>query len=377
MTKKICVAHIRSSSGKGGGPEKTIINSARFIDKQKFAMILIYLKSEDDNEFDMHHRAKNAGVEMIVIPERNKIDFAALRKLRKILRERQVDIYHAHGYKSNFYGLLLRMCGCKIKLMTTVHGWVSKKRRVRFYDFLDKRMQRFFRKVVIVTATLREELIGYKVAKERIVFIPNAIVTTDFAKGVVTSELRQQLAIPPQAFVVGAVGRLAREKGYDTLIRSAAQVVRQHPQTYFVIVGEGAQKEELQQLIVSLNLQNNVILPGYFSDIRHVFAILDLYVLSSLKEGLPNVVLEAMAMEVPIITTPVDGVVNTVQDREHAIYTPVGDEETMAQNILHVIGDEQLRRKLQKNARTMVEERFCFIERMRNMEKIYSGLLGE
>ncbi|BBM84814.1 glycosyltransferase [Candidatus Uabimicrobium amorphum] len=376
MTNKICIAHIRSSSGKGGGPEKTIINSSRFIDKQTFSMILIYLKSEHDSEFDMDLRAQSAGVEMIVIPERRKIDFSTLRKLRKIFRQRKVDIYHAHGYKSNFYGLLLRMSGCKIKLMTTVHGWVSKKRRVRFYDSLDKRIQRFFRKVVIVTATLREELIRYKVAKKRIVFIPNAIVTSDFAKGVVTSKLREQLSIPSQAFVVGAVGRLAKEKGYDTLIRSAAQVIAQHPNTYFLIVGEGTQKEELQQLITSMNLQDKIILPGYFSDIRHVFAILDLYVLSSLKEGLPNVVLEAMAMEVPIITTPVDGVVNTVQDREHAIYTPVGDHQQMSQNILNVIKDEQLRHKLQKNARKMVEERFCFMERMRNMEKIYKDLMG-
>jgi glycosyltransferase involved in cell wall biosynthesis len=384
--RKINVLDVRSCRGGGGGPEKTILFSALETDREQFNMSVAYLKSKDDPEFDLHERAKKLGVESFyTIDESFKFDVGAMRRLLKLLREKQIDVYHGHCYKSDLYGLILSRFH-KMKLVTTAHGplasfkffWASKNWRVRYlYDQIDLRILKHYDLVLMVSDTMRDIISRYGVKPERMMWIRNAIDSKFFRRsGTPDSAFRAELGIPPAATVVGAVGRLNGEKDYPNLLRAAQILLKQRPELYFVIAGKGELEPELKALAAELGVDQRVIFMGHFHDVRKVFELMDLYVLSSTREGLPNTVLEAMAMGVPIVSTDVDGVKEAVSDQREAFLVPAQDSAKLAEGIARMLDDRALRERLARDARAKVESDFSFAHRTRTIENLYRQLMS-
>ncbi len=383
--KKINVLELRSCRGGGGGPEKTILFSALEADHEAFNVTIVYLKSKDDPEFDLHERARKLGVKSFyTINERYKFDIGALQQLLEILREKQIDVLHAHCYKSDLYGLILRRFH-KMKLMTTAHGplatfqffWASKNWRVRYlYDQIDLRILRYFETVIMVSDSMRGIISRYGVDPRKLVWIRNAIDSSYFRRPVAKDdEFRARLGIPADAVVIGAVGRLNGEKDYPNLLSAAKMLLQKGRDVYFIIAGKGELEETLTAMTTELGIADRVIFLGHFHDVRQVFAQMNVYVLSSTREGLPNTVLEAMAMEVPIVSTDVDGVREAVSDQEEAILVPARSPERLALGIETMLDDAQLRTRLVRNARLKVEKSFSFAQRTRTIEDIYRRLV--
>ena len=384
--RKINILDLRSCRGGGGGPEKTILFSALETDRSRFNMHVVYLKSEHDPEFDLDERARKLGVESFhTIEERWKLDIGALRRLLAFLREKQIDILHAHCYKSDLYGLILRRYH-RMRLVTTAHGplatfryfWRSKNWRVRYlYDQIDLRILRHFDMVFMVSDSMRGIISRHRVRPERLRWIRNAIDSRHFRRSVNPDpQFRASLGIPDHATVIGAVGRLNGEKDYPNLLRAAQILVRKRTDLYFVIAGKGELEQELRLLANSFGIARNIIFLGHFHDIRKVFELMDVYVLSSTREGLPNTVLEAMAMEVPIVSTDVDGVKEAVTAGREALLVPAQDSGQLAAGIKRVLDDAQLRAGLARRAREKVEAEFSFAQRTRALEAIYRELMA-
>lgn len=384
--RKINILDLRSCRGGGGGPEKTILFSALETDRSHFNMHVVYLKSRHDPEFDLDERARKLGVESFhTIDERWKFDLAALRRLLAFLREKQIDILHAHCYKSDLYGLILRRYH-RMRLVTTAHGplatfryfWRSKNWRVRYlYDQIDLRILRYFDMVFMVSDSMRGIISRHRVRPERLRWIRNAIDARYFKRSANPDpQFRRSLGIPDGAAVIGAVGRLNGEKDYPNLLRAAQILLRKRPDLYFVIAGKGELEQELRLLAGSLGIALNVIFLGHLHDVRKVFELMDVYVLSSTREGLPNTVLEAMAMEVPIVSTDVDGVREAVTAGGEALLVPAQDSGQLAAGIERVLSDAQLRAGLTRQARERVETDFSFAQRTRTLEAIYRELMA-
>jgi glycosyltransferase involved in cell wall biosynthesis len=385
-TRKINVLDLRSCRGGGGGPEKTILFSALETDRSSFNMSVAYLKSHDDAEFDLDRRARALGVEsFFAIDEHYKLDIGGMRKLLKLLREQEIDILHTHCYKSDLYGLILKRYH-KMKLVTTAHGplarslkyfWASKNWRVRYlYDQLDLRIIRYFDLVFMVSDTMRDIIGRYGVDPAKMIWVRNAIDGKYFKRATVPDRsLRSSMGIPDEATVIGAVGRLNGEKDYPNLLRAASALIRRRPDLYFVFAGNGELEEELKQMTTALGLDKRVFFMGHFHDVRKVFEAMDVYVLSSTREGLPNTVLEAMAMEVPIVSTDVDGVLEAVTDGREAVLVPAQNSESLASAIERVLDDAGLRATIVRNARAKVETEFSFAHRTRRMEQMYRQLM--
>jgi glycosyltransferase involved in cell wall biosynthesis len=386
-TAKINVLDLRSCRGGGGGPEKTILFSALETDRAAFNMSVAYLKSADDPEFDLDERARALGVESFhTIDERFKLDIGGLRRLLALLREKQIHILHSHCYKSDLYGLILSRFH-RMKLVTTAHGplasfkyfWASRNWRVRYlYDQIDLRILRYFDVVFMVSDTMRPIIARHGVDPARMVWVRNAIDCRHFTRsGASRAELRGRLGIPDGATVVGAVGRLNGEKDYPNLLNAARLLLNQRPDLYFVIAGKGELDRELRQMAADLGMADRVIFMGHFHDVRQVFESIDVYALSSTREGLPNTVLEAMAMEVPIVSTDVDGVKEAVTDECEALLVPARSSERLASGIARLLDDGELRARLVQNARRKVETDFSFAQRTRRMEDIYRRLMAD
>ena len=384
--RKINVLHLRSCHGTGGGPEKTILFSAKEVDRSAFDMHIAYLKSRNDRDFNLHERARMLDVDnFVTIEEDYKFDFAALQSLLQLLRTRQIDILHAHCYKSDLYGLLLRRYH-PMKLLTTAHGplaslryfWASQNWRVRYiYDTLDLFLLRYFDRVIMVSDTMRPVISRYGVKPDRLEWVRNAIDSNVFCRrGAIDAAFKRELAIPPEATVVGAVGRLNGEKDYPNFLAAAKLLLEGRPDLYFVIAGKGELEKSLRRKSEELGVSTRVKFLGHFQDVRRVYEIMDVYVLSSTREGLPNTVLEAMAMEVPIVATDVDGVREAVTGGREALLAPPCDAAALARGIERVLDDAELRGSLVSAAREKVEQEFSFPRRMRRIENIYREVMG-
>jgi glycosyltransferase involved in cell wall biosynthesis len=383
--KKINILELRSCRGGGGGPEKTILFSALEANREDFTVTIVYLRSANDPEFDLDERARKLGVDsFITIDERSKFDVRAMRQLLRVLREKQIDILHGHCYKSDLYGVILRRFH-KMKLVTTAHGplatfqffWASKNWRVRYlYDQIDLRILKYFEVVIMVSDTMRGIISRHGVDPRKLIWIRNAIDSKYFKpSGTRDPKFRAELGIPEQATVIGAVGRLNGEKDYPNFLGMARCLLKTRPDAYFVIAGKGEMEAELRRMAAEMGIAERIVFLGHFHDVRKVFEQMDVYVLSSTREGLPNTVLEAMAMEVPIVSTDVDGVKEAVTHNAEALLIPARDSEALARGVELMLTDTELRTRLVRNARQKVESEFSFAHRTRTVEDIYRKVL--
>jgi len=383
----INVLHVRSCRGGGGGPEKTILFTARESPNTSLRTHIAYLRSRHDPEFDLDRRATDLGIpDFVTIEEDRKLDVRAMKRLLREIRERDIHVYHGHCYKSDLYGLILAKFH-PMALVTTVHGplasfryfWASKNWKVRYlYDQIDLRLLRYFDHVTMVSNSMRKTVLRYGVKPHKLTWVKNAIDSERFHRDAMPpSDLRQQHGLPAEATVIGAVGRLNGEKDYPNFFQMAKLLLARRPDLYFTIAGKGELEEELRQQLREMGLENRVILLGYFHDVRPVYAMMDVYVLSSTREGLPNTVLEAMAMEVPIAATDVDGVREAAAPDEEALLVPARDPLQLAAVVDRLLSDPALARRLTSTARAKIENEFSFANRIRHEEAIYRHVLGD
>src|SRR5262249_18812002 len=175
--------------------------------------------------------------------------------------------------------------------------------------------------------------------------------------------------------VFGAIGRLSPEKGFDLLIRATHTLLQSGHDSELWLVGEGPERPALEGLINSLGVRDRVRLFGYQVDVRCCLEAMDVFVLSSLREGLPNVVLEAMALEVPVVATRIAGVPRVIRDQGDGVLVEPGSIDALAEAMSRLAHDEKVRARFAIAGRQTVHQRYSFDERMRRISALYDTLL--
>lgn len=186
-------------------------------------------------------------------------------------------------------------------------------------------------------------------------------------------EFSADIGIPPGARVIGATGRLAKQKGFDILIKAFSVVRRKSPKAFLVIAGEGYERKSLTALIDSLDLSGSVSLPGFLTDIDSFYQALTLFVLPSRFEGMPNALLEAMAAGVPVVASEVSGVAELLDDGDTGRLVPAEDIEGLADVVVELLGDERLRAGLAARARRLVETEYSMDRMLDDLEGVLAG----
>ena len=370
------VLEVRVVSGSGGGPDKTILNSPRFLAQAGYPTLCAYKHPPGDPGFEQL-RAKAAlwQAPLLSVHDRGPWDWRVVPELLNICRREKVAIWHGHDYKSNALGLLLRRFW-RMHLITTVHGWVHQTRRTPLYYWVDRLCLPRYERVVCVSEDLRERCLACGVPADCCALIENAIDTAEFSRRLPAAEAKGRAGVPPSRFVIGAVGRLSAEKGLDLLIRSVAQLLKQGRDVELLIAGEGDQKPALLALIAELGVGDRVRLLGYRADTRELYQAMDVYALSSYREGLPNVLLEAMALEVPVVATRIAGVPRLIRDGENGLLVEPGDPEGLTRALTRLLDDDGLRSRLGRAGRRTIEAGYSFDVRMQKFRALYDQLLG-
>ena len=376
--KKINVMQCRSTYTTGGGPDKTALLIAEKADPEKFRIILMYMRGADDKEFQIGHWARERGLTIHEVLEHGKLSVANLKEIHQLIRQYQIDILHTRDYKTAIVGYLLSFFNPKLKLLFTSHLWQDlDSLKMKLYTWLNLFALRKYHKVIAVSEDLRDFMIQRGVAPEKITVLHNAIDVDAWKHDAITSTIHEELQIPSGSHVVGVVGRLRYEKDLPTTLRVAEKVVQTVPETYFIIVGDGPDRQELEHQVQQMGLAEKIRFLGFRKDTMNIYAGLDVFASTARIEGTPNTALEAMAMEVPVVYTKVGGVGEIIQDGYNGLLYDIGDSEGIARGIISILTDREKAARLRENGRRSVCEQFSFAKRLKAIETIYEELVNQ
>jgi glycosyltransferase involved in cell wall biosynthesis len=370
------VLDARVVTGAGGGPDKTILNSPRFLKPAGYHNICAYMHPPGDEGFEqLREKASERDAPFVAVPDRGAWDLSVIPAFLKLCRRENVQIWHGHDYKTNALGLLLRKFW-PMRMVTTVHGWVAHTSRTPLYYRIDKFCLPRYEAVIGVSTDLVQSSLDCGVPPERCLLIENGVDTIEYQRRLSVSEAKAKLGFPTQRLLVGAVGRLAGEKGFDILIRCVSALIGQGQDLGLWIIGEGHERANLQKLIDELGQGERIQLLGYRADTRDLYQAMDVFCLSSLREGLPNVVLEAMALETPVVATRIAGLPRLIQHQRNGLLVEPGDEPGLTEALNRLLADESLRKNLASNGRHTIETGYSFQVRMDKVRDLYDRLLN-
>lgn len=296
----------------------------------------------------------------------------AFRVLRFAWRE-QCDVIHSHGYKGNIlFGFMPRALR-RLPMVTTLHGWTwtGGMDRMGLYEWLDRLSLRFVDAVVMVNDTMRR-----KIDLPGIHVVPNGIPLAGEAERPATPLDPRIVEFCRGGITLGAIGRLSPEKGFDILLDAVREVAEHHPDIRLVILGEGESRGGLEAKIRELGLTERVLLPGYVPDANRYLPLFRVFVLSSLTEGLPMVILEAMQAGVPIVATRVGGVPEVLGEGAAGKLVPVSDVNRLADGINQLIIDRYLSAVMTSAAKHSLKDKYSASIMALKYCEIYCGLIN-
>jgi glycosyltransferase involved in cell wall biosynthesis len=371
----------------GGGLTRFAIELGKHLDPQHFDISLIslgYFSSPLG-----HHRIaqlQNEGIRAYEATSWNENKpyesfFKATLALRREFLHRPVDILHSHSEYTDITALILKATGVTPHILRTVHYGFQ-------YEWSTKPIRRALLTNLLYPLLFNLE-IGINQAntdrlnrrwfarlfRRKALRVYNAIPVDRFTNTKIdVRNKKETLGLDPDAIVVGSAGRLAEQKGYIYLIEAIQLVLNMFPQAYFLIVGDGPLGEELKARVSDLDIASHVLFTGGRTDIEELLACMDLFVSSSLWEGLPTVLLESMASKVPVIGTDIPGTNELIQCGENGWLVPPRNSVELGKAIIRLIESKSLREGLAvKGYQTALE--FSIEKIASQYESIYENLL--
>ncbi len=386
----IRVMDFRGTYKGGGGPDKTILLSAALHNRTRIHVLVSYIRQPHDTEFQISEKARALGIDYFDLEDKRLLDWQCLGQLRRRIRDEQIEVLHSHDDKTLLYSVILKYLVPGLRIMHTCHSHAEyeKEAFARSSEYrkfqLRKKMQLWLMKqhlspVVTISENTRQRLIRGGLQPEQVAVLYNGIDVRQWSRHKGTPVLRKEFGLSSDNILVGTVARITYDKDLPTFFEVARRVKEQVPRARFVIVGDGYadELEQARRQVAALGLTDTVFFTGHRSDLLDIYSSFDLFLMTSLTEGLPNTVLEAMAMGVPVVSTDVGGVPELVRDGQDGLLCPVGDAASLATAVCSLLEQPQLRRKMEESSRHRVEEQFDFAKRVRILEDMYLYFSGK
>ena len=294
--------------------------------------------------------------------------------LYKLLRHRNIDLIHTHGYRADALGYLLaRLKG--LPIIATVHGHITYNWTLRMYTKLDCALLRRFDRVIAVSEGIKAELIAHSVEEERMTVIPNGVTVSESDESFQRKRMAiRQLCGIHDEFTLGYIGRLSPEKGVKYLVKAASFLKRMQVPIKVLLIGEGSEREELERLVKDCDLDDTVIFTGFRKQIDQWISGLDVFVLPSLTEGTPLSLLEVMACGVPVVASAVGGVPQIVVSGYNGLLVAPGNAEAIRDAVITLYKQEALRELVKTNAKLTIRARYNLKDWVSSIEKVYRGV---
>lgn len=311
--------------------------------------------------------ARRLNVATTVVPDRFALDPGPVIALIRLARRPGIRILESHGYKANVLMCLVSRVLRK-PWLAVLHGETWENWKVRAYFGMERAAVRAADRVIVVSRSMGREAAARGVPEARIRMVYNACLTSGSHPEV--SGWRSG-----RAPVIGVVSRLSPEKGVDLALRIHRVVIARHPAARLVIAGEGQERAALEALSGELGLGDSVQWLGYRDDLDPMYGEMDVLLLPSRSEGLPNVILEGMAHGIPVVATAVGGVPEVVTDGGNGFLVPSGDVDGLARSVTRLLDDEALRLHLGREGRRTVARQHDLDGKILAMTRIYEEMI--
>lgn len=369
MNQKRRILHLNNTSSIGGA-EQVILNLTEFVNSDRFTS---YVGVFREGELVSGLRKRN--IRFLWLKESTQVyDYKFLRNLIQIIKQNRIDLIHSHTWGMDFYAYWASKI-LKIPMITTVHN--------RYYIF-EKWSRRFsykvfishIKKIIAVSQDIKNLLINaLKLSPEKVELIYNGIDTHKFENKENLEDIRKELKLSRDELILGNVGNLREVKDHHTLILAFNKVSSLFPQVKLLIIGEGELKSNLLKLCSELGLEKKVLFLGHREDVPSLLNLMDVFVLSSRLEGCSISILEAMASGKPVIATRVGGNPELMLEGKTGFLVPSAEPDKLAERIILLLKDENLRRKMGEEGKSRVKEKFSLERMIVNYEAIYSSIL--
>lgn len=410
---KIKILRVFSRLNIGGPAIHTILLTAGLNDN-RFESILVK-GSEEPYEGNMLYLAKEKGVEPIVIPEMRRSvswlgDVKAFFKIYSLIKEKRPHIVHTHTAMA---GVLGRMAGFlynmsiafisnnsadKVKIVHTFHGHVLhgyfSPLKSKLLVLIERFLATFTDKIITVSEKQREEILRFGIGNgNKVVAIPLGLELERFLNNGLKGDLRKELNIPLETKLVGIVARLEPIKSHKMFIDAAAElkVRSERLKVKFLIVGDGILRKDLEDYVKSKNLKRDIIFLGFRKDLERIYADLDIVTLTSLNEGSPVALIEAMASGKAIVATDVGGLrdlfsksletgigrkTNGLGYYDQGILVKPGDAVSFATALRELLGNDELRKRMGEMGREVVYPKYDISQLTKDMKGLYREMLN-
>ncbi len=325
---------------------------------------------QSDTEYILAMRATGAPV--AVLRQRRALDFGLVDQGLRLVREHGITLLQSHGYKSHVLCCLLRR-RTNLPWVAFVHGWTAEDLKIRLYNALEQAMLVLPDQIVAVSESLRGRILPP--ARARCLVIPNAVDPRELADADPARDIRAEMGIAPESLVFGVAGRLSPEKGQHVFLRALALAGERDPRLAGLLVGGGPEEEKLREQARNLGLEGRCFFAGQVRGMAPYYRAMDIQVLPSLSEGMPNAALEGMLLGRPLIASRVGGVPEVAEDGVSGLLLPGGDEHALAAAMLRLADDASLRAALAKAGQTRVRSNFVPEIRTRRILEMYAALL--
>jgi glycosyltransferase involved in cell wall biosynthesis len=257
--------------------------------------------------------------------------------------------------------------------------------KMKFYARLDKFFLNRFDRVIAVSDSVKQEILNHNISAGKVLTICNGIDTNRFNNPKKIENVRREFGIDKSYKIIGTVGRLSEEKGHIHLLNAATKVFQEYPKVVFLVVGDGPLRNDLEEKASALRQTQHVekngpespfIFAGVRSDMPAIYSLMDIFVLPSLTEGLPMVLLEAMASQKPIVATNVGAIPKVIEHGHSGLLVQPGDTKGLAKAITDLLANPQKAYGLAKNARRKVKQQFSSERMAERYVEVYRDVLG-
>jgi glycosyltransferase involved in cell wall biosynthesis len=378
----------------GGGIAKTLIPTITYAKRNKYYESIIVYASEcafvnlvDKSLFNIT-RVNSFWIKLF---NRPIVILLSVKDLIKIIKKNKIDVIHSYNFAA---GLSAGIAGMITKkpMVTCVHqdisDYVSKSN-----NLFKKTISRLRRALILVlwrwiSSPLSKKILPVSdfvgktvqnigISNKKLITVYNGLDINKFTNTYKKNNLRDQYGIKKTDFLIGSVGRLVPIKGYKYLIESASLLSKKYSNLKFIIIGDGENKMQLKALIKEKEIENIFFLAGHRSNIEEILHSFDIFVLSSISEGLPTVLLEAMCAKIPVIATNVGGVSEIVTDKKTGFIVEPKKPERMAKKIEEAFNNREITSHFTSEAYKMVYSRFTIKNKVETLNKIYHELINQ
>ncbi len=358
---------------KIGGAEKHAVGLTKRLNKDRYNVTFCCMMGGGLLEEEL----KGEKVEIVHLNFRTRYFFIAFFKLLRLMRRKRIDILHAHLFHCGFWGRIAALLtGVPVIIYTEQGKSLWKRRR----HILFERMANHFTDMrIAVSEDIRKLCIEReKTPPDKFVYIPNAIDAEDYVVSKErSSETRKEIGLGDGGPVIGTVARLNFAKALEYMLQAFSIVRESFPNARCLLVGDGELRGDLENWAKKLGIEDSTLFLGARTDVPELLSVMDVFVLSSITEGTPISLLEAVVAGVPAVGTDVGGIPEVIENRVTGILVPPRDEVKLAQGIIDLLSDGELREKVIDAAYAKVTKSYSLAATAKRIEDIYERFYME